>query len=162
MGLFNKFFKSKEIGFFQNIRDEIASEEKKKILLKSPLLKNQSLELNSDSLLSFVIAAFCFELDSNPKVSSSQLKQEFIDLINNEKDKRSFQLLYNSMKQLGSETQNSSTFHWNLTYTYLETIWGISEKIPDPILLTTYSMYITQCRVAIRKRFESSTHILFE
>jgi hypothetical protein len=162
MGLLDVFFKSRKSNLFDEITDKIAEEEKKKTILKSPFLKVQSLTLNRDNLFCFVIATFCFELEFNPIFKSVCLKKEYSDLIEKIKGYEAFQLIHKSMLDYYHGKSTSPTSHWNITYTYLEKVWGIKERVRDPVLVTVYSVYLTEIRITMKKEFENSMASLLE
>jgi len=162
MGLLAGFFKTKKINLLEQISNEFANEEKKKDLLNSPSLDGRQLVLNQDGILSFVIAVLCFEIDFNPKFQSVHLKKEYYEIIEKEKNNKAFQLLHKYMHDYYKGYPSLDKALWNITYTYLETVWGIKEGNHDPILLTVYSRYLSQVRSGIKKTIENSLPDLIE
>jgi hypothetical protein len=155
MGLFDRFFKTKRDNFFEQIVNEIAIEEKAKVLLKSPFLEGRQLVLNRDGILSFVITVFCFEWAFNTKLKDVQFKKEVCEMVLKENKSEAYELFFYTFYKL-SQIPNNTNVLWEITYAYLKIVWGIEDKIRDPILLTTYSMYLTQVRVGIKQRIEKS------
>jgi len=162
MGLLDVFFKSKKSNLFDEITNKIAEEEKKKTILKSPFLKVQSLTLNRDNLFCFVLATFCFELEFNPKFKSVRLKKEYSDLIEKIRAYEAFQLIYKAMLDYYHGKSTNPTSHWNITYIYLEKVWGIKERVRDPVLLTVYSVYLTKIRITMKEEFENLMSSMLE
>lgn len=156
MGLLNGFFKRKKLNLFEVITYKFENEEKKKVLLDSPLLDNRQLILNHDNIFSFVIAEIYFEINFNPIFQKIHLKKDYADIIEKEKNNRVFHLLYNSFVDYYNGNPNLDKALWNISYAYLETVWGIKEKIRDPILLTAYGTYLSRVRVVIRDKFIES------
>lgn len=145
------------------IVDTLAKDEKRNSLLKnSPFLKGRLLEFNRNSITSFIIAELCFEMDVNPKFQSVRLKKEYADIIEKGKNTRAFRLLYKNMHAYYVGNPSLDKALWNITYSYLETVWGIEEIIPDPILLTTYSMHLAKVRVNLKTYFEGALSELEE
>lgn len=162
MGLLNGLFNRKKLNLFEEITKKFEHEERKKVLLQSPLLDNRTLVLNHDNILSFVIAVFYFERNFNPRFQSLQLKKDYSDIIEREKNRKEFQLLYNSLIEFNNPNPpNKNSVVYKFVYTYLETIWGIKERIPDPILLTSYGVYLTQVRGTIKNKIIDSIPSLF-
>lgn len=163
MGLLNGFFNRKKLNLFEVIAYKFENEEKKKVLLDSPLLDKRKLVLNHNNILSFVIAVFYFEINFNPIFQTLQLKKEYTDIIEKEKTHKAFQLLYNSMLEFNNPNPpNVNRVVFNFVYAYLETVWGIEEKIRDLILLTAYGVYLTQVRVTIKEEIMESLPVLID
>lgn len=155
MGLFDRFFRIKKDNFFDKIVKEIANEEKGKDLLKSPFLKGRHLVLNRDGILSFVIADFCFELAYNEKLKDVIFKKEVLEIVRKENKSEAYELFFYTFYKL-SQIPNNTNVLWEVTYAYLKIVWGIDDKIRDPILLTAYSVYLTQLRIDLKLRIEKS------
>jgi hypothetical protein len=163
MGLLNGFFKRKKLNLFEVIAYKFENEEKKKVMLNSPLLNNRQLILNHDNIFSFVIAVFYFELNFNPIFQNVQLKKDYSEILEKEKNHKTFQSLYNSMLEFNNPNPpNLNRVVYNFVYTYLETVWGIKEKIPDPVLLTNYGVYLTRVRGIIKDEIIESLPLLVD
>jgi hypothetical protein len=101
------------------------------------------------------MAVFCFEMAYNAKLKNAHFTKEVLEMIIKQNDNKAYELFfYNFYKY--SQIPNNPHALWGITYAYLKIVWGIEDKIPDPILLTTYSMYLTQMRVSIKNRIEKS------
>ena len=146
MGLFANLFISNKNNFFDEITNEIAKEENKKTILKSPFLDGQQLVLNRDGILSFVIAVFCFEWAFNLKLKDVSFKKEVLEMVLKENKSEAYEEFFYHFYKL-SQLPNDTHTVWGVTYAYFNIVWGIEEKIQDPILLTAYSVYLTQVRV---------------
>jgi hypothetical protein len=155
MGLFDRIFKTRKDNFFEQIVNEIANEEKSKDLLKSPFLKGRHLVLNRDGILSFVIAVFCFEWAFNTKLKDVKFNKEVLEMVLKENKSEAYELFFYTFYKL-SQIPNNTHVLWEVTYAYLKIVWGIEDKIRDPILLTAYSVYLTQVRVGLKQRIEES------
>lgn len=155
MGLVTRVLKTKRNDFFEQIVNEIANEEKSKSLLKSPFLEGRKLELNRNGILSFVIAAFCFEWAFNTRLKDAKFKKEVLEMILMNNKSEEYELFFYAFYKISQIPFNTHVM-WEATYAYLKIIWGIQDKIPDPVLLTAYSAYITQLRVNIKKKIENS------
>ncbi len=89
----------------------------------------------------------------NPKLKDARFNKEIYEMIIIENQSEAYELFFYSFYKY-SQIPNNTHVLWGITYAYLKTVWGIEDKIPDPILLTTYSMYLTQVRVSIKNRIE--------
>ena len=160
MGLFNRFFNTKRKNIIEEIIAILIKEEKKNPLLKkSPFLKNKQFDLSEEGIISFVIAELCFQMDTNPKFQSLKFKKEYSDIIENQKNKQAFNLLCSSMHKYYNGDPNLDKALYNITYAYLESVWMLTEIIPDAVMLTSYNMVISNMRLRIKNYF---TEILSE
>lgn len=162
MKLLNGFFKRKKLNLFEIIAYKIENEEKKKALFDSPFINKQQLTLNYNGILSFVIAVFYYEVNFNSKFKEIRLKKEYSDIIEKRNSDKSFQLFYNYMVDYSKGVPNLDKALWNITYTYLHTVWGIEKTARDPILLTVYSVYLTEIRITIKEEIIESLPLLVE
>ena len=163
MAFLNGLFSRRKLNLFEKIAFKFENEERKKVMLDSPFLDNRQLMLNHESIFSFVIAVFYFEINFNPIFKNLHLKKDYSDIIKKEKDHKTFQLLYNSLLEFNNPNPpNVNRVIYNFVYTYLETVWGIEEKIPDPALLTAYGVYLTQIRRVIKDEIIKSLPLLID
>jgi hypothetical protein len=162
MGLLNGLFNRKKLNLFEEIASKLAIEEDKKTLLDSPHINKQQLVLSQSGIFSYVIAVFYFEVNFNPIFRELQLKKEYNDLIKREKSNEGFQLLYNSMLDYYRGKPDLDIALWNLSYAYLESIWGTWKIISDPALITAYNVYLTQVRIAIKQEIIESLSVLVD
>lgn len=150
MGLVTGLFRSKRSNILKEIAADFSNEERKKTLFKESLKDWDKLSLNQENLFSYIIAIFYFEVKSNPIFQTSTLKKEYSDLIEGEINKRVFKDFYYSLLAFTDKNLNHDKVVWMFSRTYLENVWNIKNGNIDIILLTAYSVYLTQVRINIR------------
>jgi hypothetical protein len=160
MGLLNGLFNRKMLNLLDEITRKFETEEKKKVLLDSPFLNKRQLVLNHNAIYSFVLAVFYFERIYNPLFKEVRLKKEYAKIIEEAKNNKTFQVFYNSMVDYYKGNPNLDKALWNITYAYLDAVWGIEKGAKDPILLTVYSTYLTEVRGTIKTEIVESLSII--
>jgi len=150
MGLVTGLFKSKKSNILKEIAKEFSNEERKKTLFKESLKDWEKLSLNQENLFSFVIAIFYFEIKSNPIFQTSTLRKEYSELIEIELNKSVFKDFYYSLLAFTDKNLNHDKVVWMFSRTYLENVWNIKNGNINILLLTAYSVYLTQVRINIR------------
>jgi len=156
MGLISGLFRSKRSNIFEEIEEKFAKEERKKTLLKDSIKGLDKISLNQENLFSFIIAIFYFEVKSNPIFQSFNLKKEYSELIELEINKRAFKDFFYSLLAFTDKNLNHDKVVWNFSRTYLEHVWNIEKGDIDIILLTAYSVYLTQVRTNIKNIIKES------